>query len=172
MNSRNQWLIVMFSGTLVLFLLLSLFYRYHINFFIRNFEYLMNYSIGQNIIKVTFLFLIVQIPFYLGIMPGYSLFCLLLAYILQNIQKTFLILTFNAMILLILSFCFYKKIMDYLGKEENDLQVEQLRQKFKQKKQLNTNLIQFMIYPSFFKTIALVYLECDFQTFYIHGLFW
>ena len=37
---------------------------------------------------------------------------------------------------------------------------------------MNTSLIQFLVYPEFFKINFLVYLECDFSTFYIHGIFW
>lgn len=172
MNSRNQWAIVLLSGTIVLFLLLSLFYRYHINFFIRQFDAFLNYTISQNIFTVTLLFLIVQIPFYFCFLPGYSLFCLILAYILQNVTKTFLILSANALVLLILSYQFFKTIKNQWSYEENDPLMERIKLKFHRNKQLNTSLVQFMVFPPFFKTLTLVYLDVDFYTFLVHGLLW
>lgn len=173
MNSSNQWLIVVFSATLVLFLLFSLLYRYHIQLFIEYLQAFLNFSIKKNFFQLITLFTLLQLPFYFFFMPGFSLLCLLLAYIIQDVFNTVLLLTLTTAFLLTISFLFFSFLKRVLFPNIGQSKlVLQLKLKYDQRAQVNCSLIQFLMVPQFFKTISLLLLECDISTYFFHGMVW
>ena len=84
MNNKSMWITVIGCGIMVYFVLVSLLYKRNIYSIINFLEYSTNFILKQNIFCVLAIFTILEAPFYFLILPGHSLFVLIVSFYIRD----------------------------------------------------------------------------------------
>ena len=168
MRPKTIWTIAIVSLFVILSIVAFLVYNRNINFIIRSSKSVVEFTKTQNVFVSFLIFMLLQLPHHVFLLPGTTLCYIITAYIYRDFWYSFFLLFATMVawtfIIYYLYGLFKRQIVNFLADE---LIYKAIEKKIKEEPLKTTLLVRFLYLPQVYKNIVLVMLNVGLPIFVV-----